>query len=228
MTGDRRYEIDDVAFVGRTLDEYRRTFDLDVEALSGRRVLDCPGGACSFVRESRDRGVRAVGADVRDDRTPAALSRTATLAVDRAMDALDGVEELYRWAFYDGVAELSSYRHRAASRFLRDYATNGERYAHASLPTLPYPTGEFDLVLSAHFLFLYDDRLSTAFHLEAIRELSRVGGEIRVFPLSGFDAERSDLVEPVGETLRAAGRAVETRPVPFEFQRGATEMLVVG
>ncbi|WP_254544244.1 class I SAM-dependent methyltransferase [Halomarina pelagica] len=228
MTPQRRYEIDDFAFVGRTLAEYRRMFDLDVEALAGRRVLDCPAGPCSFVAEARDRGVRAVGVDAMYGRSPAALARLATEDAARATAALDGVEDLYRWEFYEDVAELETYRHRAASRFLRDYARHGGRYVGATLPELPFPDDAFETVLSAHLLFLYDDRLSPEFHLDTVRELLRVGEEVRVFPLHGFDAERSKLVAVVVDALRADGHAVETRTVPFEFQRGANEMLVVG
>jgi hypothetical protein len=39
------------AFLGRTFEEYVRLFDLDPEALVGRRVLDCPSGPASFVAE---------------------------------------------------------------------------------------------------------------------------------------------------------------------------------
>jgi hypothetical protein len=223
----KRYEIDDVAFIGRTFAEYRRMFDLDVGGWTDRRVLDCPAGACSFVAEGRERGIEAVGADLLYDRSAAALAERCPRDIETAMAALDGVEDLYRWTFYDDVTELASYRQQAASRFLHDYAHNGDRYVAAELPTLPFPDGAFDLVLSAHLLFLYDDRLSIGFHHRAVRELLRVGGQLRAFPLHGFDTERSDLVEPVVDALRADGYSVETRSVPFEFQRGADEMLVV-
>jgi hypothetical protein len=224
---DEQYDIDDVAFIGRTLDEYRQMFDLDLEAWAGQRVLDCPAGACSFVAAARERGIEATGADRLYDRSAAALAARCTADIDSAMAALDGVEHLYRWTVYDDVDELTSYRQRAASRFLHDYSHRGERYVPAELPSLPFPDGAFDLVLSAHLLFLYDDRLDAAFHHRSVRELLRVGDQLRVFPLHGFDADRSDLVAPVVRRLRADGHRAEVRSVPFEFQRGADEMLVV-
>lgn len=224
---DDRYRIEEVAFIGRTAAEYERLFDLNIDAWAGQRVLDCPSGACSFVAAARERGVDALGADVEYDRSPAALAGRCATDVDRAMASLDGVEHLYRWEFYDDVPDLRSYRECAARRFLHDYAHNGERYVDALLPELPFPDGAFDLVLSAHFLFLYDDRLSERFHVRTARELLRVGDQLRVFPLVGFDAERSAYVEPVVDRLRTDGHDVEIRSVPFEFQRGADEMLVV-
>lgn len=223
----KRYSIDEVAFIGRTFAEYERMFGLDAERWIGHRVLDCPAGACSFVASATERGIDAVGADVMYDRTPAVLAAACPADIRTVTAALDGVEDLYVWEFYDDVADLTGYRERAASRFLRDYARHGERYVRAALPSTPFADGAFDLVLSAHFLFLYDDRLSLRFHLETIRELVRVGDQLRIFPLHGFDADRSALLPHVIDTLEDAGYGTEIRDVPFEFQRGATDTLVV-
>jgi SAM-dependent methyltransferase len=227
MTEQQRYEIEDVAFIGRTFDEYQRMFDFSVEAWHGQRVLDCPAGSCSFVTEACERGVEAAGADLLYNRSPAELARICTEDIHAAMTAMEGIEDLYRWDFYENVADLATYRECAASRFLFDYAHNGERYIRAELPVLPFPEGAFDLVLSAHFLFLYDDRIPLDTHLEILRELLRVGHQVRVFPLHGLDATQSGLVESVIETLHEEDHAVETRTVSFEFQRGANEMLIV-
>jgi len=224
---EKKYEIDDFAFIGRTFTEYRRMFDLDPGRWVGNRVLDCPAGPCSFISEAQDRGIDACGVDTMYDRSPAVLSEICTADIETAMAALEGIEDLYVWEFYDDVSELAAYRELAASRFLRDYTHNGERYVAADLPTTPFGEDEFNLVLSAHFLFLYDDRLSRQFHLETAKELSRISRQLRIFPLHGFDAEQSDLVGDVVERLRSAGHTAEIRSVPFEFQQGGDEMLVV-
>lgn len=221
--GDR-YRFEGFAFIGRTFGEYARMFDLDVGRWRCRRVLDCPAGPCSFVPEARDRGVEAWAADLAYGPPPSALRARCRADVDRAMDALDGVEHLYRWRHYDDVADLRSHRERAADRFLEDYPTH---HVAARLPDLPFRSGAFDLVLSAHCLFLYGDRLDLAFHEAALRELARVGGEVRVFPLVGFDTERYPHLRELRRSLHEAGHATAVESVPFEFQRGATEMLVV-
>ncbi len=83
-------------------------------------------------------------------------------------------------------------------------------------------------MLSAHLLFLYGDRFDYEFHLEALRELARVAAdEVRIFPLQGLDAQPYDRLEDVITTLEAEGYHPEIVPVPFEFQRGSTEMLVL-
>ena len=225
--GHKKYEIDEFAFIGRTFTEYRRMFDFDPAKWVGQRVLDCPAGPCSFVTEAHDRGIEAVSADKMYDRSAAALSKRCAEDIETAMDALDGVEDLYVWEFYDEVSELRAYRERAASRFLSDYAHNGDRYVHVDLPATPFADHAFDLVLSAHFLFLYDDRLSYEFHLETIRELCRISGQLRVFPLHGFDADQSELVGNLVEGLQSKGYTMDFQVVPFEFQRGANKMLVI-
>jgi hypothetical protein len=224
---NEQYEIEDFAFIGRTYTEYQHMFDLDPGDWAGKRVLDCPAGSCSFVGAASEHGIEGVGVDEMYDCALGTLARTCRDDIATAMDALDGVENLYVWEFYDDVPELVSYRERAASHFLYDYAHHGERYVPATLPELPFADDSFDLVLSAHFLFLYDDRLSREFHLDTIRELLRVGDQLRIFPLHGFDAERSELVAPVVQTLEADGYSTDIRTVPFEFQRGADSMLVV-
>jgi len=223
----KKYEIDEFAFIGRTFTEYQRMFDFDPATWAGQRVLDCPAGPCSFVTEAHDRGIEAVSADKMYDRSAAALSKRCAEDIETAIDALDGVEDLYRWEFYGDVSELRTYREQAASRFLSDYAHNGHRYVYADLPATPFVDHAFDLVLSAHFLFLYDDRLSYEFHLETIRELCRISGQLRVFPLHGFDADQSELVGNLVEDLQSEGSTTDFQVVPFEFQRGANKMLVV-
>ena len=39
------------------------------------------------------------------------------------------------------------------------------------------------MALCSHLLFLYSDHLDAAFHRAAIRDLCRVAGEVRIFPL---------------------------------------------
>lgn len=60
-----------------------------------------------------------------------------------------------------------------------------------SLPSLRFGDGDFDLALCSHLLFLYSGTPTLGFHLAAIREMCRVAGEARVFPLLGAYGEPS-------------------------------------
>ena len=61
--------------------------------------------------------------------------------------------------------------------------------------------------------------------MAAIEEMCRVAREARVFPLLNYDGEPSSLLRVVVEELRARGYQAETRPVPYEFQRGGDQLL---
>ena len=54
-----------------------------------------------------------------------------------------------------------------------------------------------------------------------------MAGEVRVFPLLGAYGEPSPHLVPAIQRLRELGYDVERRRVPYEFLRGANEMLTV-
>jgi len=90
---------------------------------------------------------------------------------------------------------------------------------------LPFADGAFGVALCSHFLFLYDERWGEAFHLKAVREMLRVAGDVRVFPLLDLHGRPSEMVSPVMAALRKQGYALELRRIPYEFQKGGHTML---
>ncbi len=117
----------------------------------------------------------------------------------------------------------------AMQRFLDDYEAGREcgRYVDAELPVLPFDDSSFDLALCSHFLFLYSEQLSEEFHTQAIREMCRIAGQCRVFPLLQMGGEPSRHLDSVVTRLEDAGMTVEVERVEYEFQRGGNEMLRV-
>lgn len=230
MGSSERYVIDDVAFVGRTVAEYERMFDLDLSAWSGESVLDCPGGACAFVAEANARDIDAVGVDLLYDVPPDELREKCEADLEDALAGFDGVEDQFVWEFYDDVSDVRAHWTAAYERFIDDYETHfdTDRYVQTRLPDLPFDDDSFSLVLSAHLLFLYMDQLDHEFHEQALLELARVASrELRVYPLARFDGKRYPRLDELREALSDAGYATETRRVPFPFQREDPEMLVV-
>lgn len=225
---DSAYEIDGVAFLGRTFDEYCRLFGLEPSRLSGRRVLDCPGGASGFTAGAVARGATAYAVDPVYGADTAAVAARGRRDLRRAVAALDGVEDLYVWETYDDADDLASHRWSALGRFLADYDDNPGRYLPAALPDLPFPDDSFDLVCCSHLLCLYAGEFDHEFHVTAIRELCRVArGEVRVFPLVDFSTRRYTGLDDLLLELERAGHDPEIVPVDFEFQRGADHCLVV-
>jgi len=228
MSGSK-FEVDeDFAFLGRTFAEYRRMFGLTVDSLDGTRVLDCPGGPGSFTAVASEFAASVTAVDPVYGPPTADLESLCRRSVAENVEQLREKEDLFVWDEYGDPETRGRYQRAAAERFLADYAANPDRYVAGGLPELPFADDAFDLTLSGNLCFLYDDRLDERFHLDAMEELLRVtAGEVRVFPLASLDRTRSAYVERIVERLRADGYAVELREVPYEFQPGATEMLVV-
>ncbi len=104
-------------------------------------------------------------------------------------------QEKFVWDLIASPDELGRVRLKAMSEFLTDYERGRKtgRYIPAQLPDLPFASLSFDLALSSHFLFLYSDSFSLAFHKNAVDELCRVAREVRIFPLLNYNAERVPL-----------------------------------
>jgi hypothetical protein len=161
---------------------------------------------------------------------------TATEIRDRIADTTEVILDQTRrnqhefvWTSIRSIEELRELRVSSMERFLDDFETGQQqgRYLDAELPNLPFADGAFGLALCSHFLFLYSEQLTEDFHVAAIREMSRVASEVRVFPLLALGAKRSRHVDPVCERLRQDGYFVAIEQVPYEFQRGGNQMIRV-
>jgi hypothetical protein len=136
------------------------------------------------------------------------------------------------WVEFADADALGAARLATMRRFLEDFGAGPAgrrrgRYVAGALPHLPFVDRAFELCVCSHLLFLYAGQLDLAFHLAAMREMLRVAGEVRVFPLLDLGGRPSPHVEPVRAALRAAGYDVSVVRVGYEFQRGGDRMMVV-
>lgn len=195
----------------------------------GGRILDCAAGPASFNAEATAAGRRVVSSDplyrLSAESIRSRVEETSNTLVAHARAARDR----FVWRKIRSPEHLREIRLGAMERFLADFSPGvaEDRYRTDELPHLAFKAGEFDLALCSHFLFLYSDTLSVAFHVAAIQEMCRVATEARVFPLLGAYGAPSPHVEPVTRTLREQGYAAAVRRVPYEFLRGADQMLTV-
>ncbi|WP_375056083.1 class I SAM-dependent methyltransferase [Zobellella sp. DQSA1] len=144
------------------------------------------------------------------------------------MAQLERNTEKYIWGSIKDVEDLRKVRMNAMQQFLSYYDQGLEagRYVYASLPSLPFEDHQFDLALCSHFLFLYSDHFDLEQHIQGMRELCRVAAEVRVYPLISLDGTPSKHLPVVMEALAADGIESLTQPVDYQFQKGATQMLV--
>jgi ubiquinone/menaquinone biosynthesis C-methylase UbiE len=134
----------------------------------------------------------------------------------------------FRWDRDGGPENVIHKRRDALGIFIADFQSPHPvgRYVAASLPELPFPSESFDLVLCSHLLFLYSDELDADMHIDSIREMLRVGQEVRIFPLLDMDGRPSRHLDAAVRELRKSVN-VQLMPVPFEFRHGDSRMLRV-
>ena len=209
---------------GRSYDEYCSMFSLSVDDLAGH-ILGCADGPASFNAELTNRGGHIRSADPlyafeRDE-----IQQRIEECFDEVVAQVEENQNQFSWKTIQSVDELALIRRCAMEKFLAHYQPGSPAYVAASLPTLPFNDGEFDLALCANFLFLYSDLIDTEFHVASILELCRVASEVRIFPLLDLTATKSSKVEEVKSQLAYSGKRVSVERVDYEFQKGGNEML---
>ena len=220
--------LDQVVPWGRSLDEYQQMFDLSPQALAGK-ILGCGDGPASFNAELTVRGGQVISVDplyaFSGPQIEQRVQATRTKVVEQVTQSLQD----YVWTRFRDPEELGRHRLATMHHFLADYETGKAegRYLNQSLPTLDFADGAFDLALSSHFLFLYSEQLSYEFHLAVVLEMCRVAREVRIFPLLDLKCRLSGYIELLSKELTNRGYQVTIAAVPYEFQRGANQMLRV-
>jgi hypothetical protein len=214
-----------VLITSRSAAEYRAMFDLAPEDLNGS-VLDCCAGGSSFAAETDGR-VIAVDPAYALGRPELALRVRA--ALDDGDRIIERNADRFDWGWYGSPAGRADMRRAAAELFLADLEARPERYVAGALPHLPLPSGSVDLVLCSHLLFTWADRLDEDWHRRALAELVRVARrQIRIFPVV---VQGTGDPVPFLDTLRAElyanGHRTHLRDVPYRFQRGGNQMLVI-
>jgi hypothetical protein len=227
------FEFDGVVFFGRRLNEYVKMFDLKLDELTDRKLLDCAAGPAAFAAQAAELGISVVACDPMYELDLATL-RTC---VDRDAQMVQE-KQAKTPQFFHPELEPTSKRREDMEIFLLDYERGKAlgRYVPASLPTLPFQDASFDITLSANFLFLYSDPesggmmdgspLDYAFHSKAIAELMRVTRqEVRIYPLQGPDVKEHAYLSRIVDECKQSGFSASVVPVPQRDIIGAEDML---
>ena len=222
------FSLEKVVPWGRSYDEYLTMFDLTRRDLA-LRILGCGDGPAAFNSVLTKRGGNVVSVDPIYVFDAAQIRGRVAETYETVMTQMYANERDYVWGAIPSVEHLGNMRMAAMEAFLADFDAGKQerRYISGELPSLPFETGQFDIALSSHFLFLYSAHLSAEFHLEALREMLRVAHEVRVFPLLALDGTLSPHLAYVKAHLANHGFEVGIKRVAYEFQRGGNEMLVI-
>lgn len=217
-------ELEDFLITGRTFDEYAAFFNLDAASMKNQNILDCPSGASSFVAEAKAKKIVAYGCDILYHHNIEILRSQGEKSIEKIYANLSWLDD-NDLAFYHSVEGHKEHRMNALRKFCTDF--NPSEYHFAELPVLPYGDNSFDLVLSSHLLFVYDDRLDWEFHENSVHEMLRVGKEVRIFPLVDYKNSgvgKNDNFSPFAYRI-AKKFGAEIIKVDFEFQKDAGYMM---
>ncbi len=211
---------------GRSLDEYKRMFDLTEDELT-LRIVGCGDGPASFNIECNSNGGQVVSIDPLYQLSKVEIKKRIDETYDDVLRQTAANKEKFVWDTITSVEDLGRIRMEAMNRFLESYeeGKTNQNYIPAMLPSLPFAAKTFDLALSSHFLFLYSDNLTYKFHVESITEMLRVAKEVRIFPLLDVNGKKSPYLEKI--LIEFQEKELEIRSVDYEFQRYGNEVLMI-
>jgi hypothetical protein len=219
-------QLSDIIPWGRDFDEYRAMFALSEQDLH-KHILGCGDGPASFNAEATALGVHVISVDPIYEYSVSDIESRVVATFEIVMSQARAQADRYCWDRFANPDDLGVARLEAMRRFIADYerGKHASRYIAGSLPHLPFRDASFDLGLCSHLLFLYSDHLSFDEHVAAARELLRVAGDVRLFPLLTLSGVVSPYLLPLSDILRREGHAVDEIRVDYEFMRGGNVML---
>jgi len=222
------FTLDKVVPWGRSYAEYVGMFGL-TEADLGRHILGCGDGPAGFNVELTKRGGAVVSVDPVYIFAVDQIKNRIAETYETVMAQTRENQNDFIWDVIPSIQALGEIRMSAMDSFLADFELGKQqgRYIAGELPALPFATGQFDIALSSHFLFLYSAHLSAEFHLQALQEMLRVAREVRVFPLLALNGSVSPYLSLVSGEFASRGFDVQINKVDYEFQRGGDEMLTI-
>ena len=86
--GSSRFQLQSVAFFGRTLAEYVQMLALEQEGLRGLKILDVASGPGSFIAEALAMGLDATGCDPMYDGDPGAIVAQGKADIDACREQI--------------------------------------------------------------------------------------------------------------------------------------------
>ena len=222
-------DLKNIVLLGRTFEEYCKMFDLDKTTLENNKILDVASGVSSFCAEANAKKFDVTASDKIYYLGPDEIEIKCAHDLDSVMEQMPGIADNYRWDFFKDIPSLRSHREKAYRSFLGDFRKCGRRrYIPVDYPVTGFLSGQFDISLVSHFLFLYEDKLDYDFHKKTILELLRISNrEIRIFPLVNLKGNRSKHIDILAHDKDLRNPEISIRKVGYEFMKNANEMMVI-
>lgn len=211
---------------GHHWDEYQDMFAL-TEADTKKRVLEYGCAASAVNAKLSQLSGRMVSCDPLFALDKATLSTKVSLIFEDTVLRLTRDQAQFDFSRYGSLDALVRYRREGVAEFFADYEAGKaeNRYVSVQDYHLPFSDFEFDLAVSAHYLFADLDDQDIDYHVQVLQELARVAKEVRVFPLVDRYGQTSPFLGPVLLGLQQNGYGIEVREVAYHLQEKGNAML---
>lgn len=222
-----RINLDKVALIGRTFEEYEKIFRLNDFKSNIVSILDVGSGVSSFCAEASKIGMNVIAMDPIYDYDSIELEFKCSKDLDLIIKVLNGVEYLYKWEIFRNKDDLRIQREKAYKAFIKHYKYNrGKKYISEKMPKTTFKTNQFDIIISSHLLFLYDNIFDYSFHKESITEMLRIcSKEVRIFPLVNLYGKTSRFFQDFLNDSKFMDYKRSIERVDYEFIRGGNKFL---
>ncbi|WP_323703493.1 hypothetical protein [Mammaliicoccus sp. Dog046] len=117
---DTKLSIDRIIFIGRTYEEYLSMFNLRVEELKNKKILDCPAGACSFAATAKQKGIEVEACDIAYYFEQEALYEKGKDDVTHMVEKMKNAASNYQWNYFKDIENLKQYRLEALNTCVAD------------------------------------------------------------------------------------------------------------
>ncbi|ABO66956.1 hypothetical protein [Geobacillus thermodenitrificans] len=128
-----KWDLNHIVFIGRIWDEYMRMFGLTKEELVGRKILDCPAGACSFTAVSNQLGMDVTACDIAYYLPIEQLEQKGLQDIETTMSNMEraDIQKNFLWDYFKSADELKQIRTQALNQCISDMKRNKNRYIPA-------------------------------------------------------------------------------------------------
>lgn len=213
--------LDKVALVGRTYNEYNRMFGISKDVLAGKKVLDVAAGVSNYCAIANVFGLDVTAVDPIYNLSPNEIQVRAEQDLDQVLNQLPYNKSNYNWSFYGDLNGVRVSRVKAYQTFLKDFERNKTRYVTGDVLALPFADKSFDVSLVSHLMFLFDHLFNETEQILIFKELVRVTKEeILIFPTKNLAGENSKWVDLIIKNSEFLNIHFKIERSEFEFQKG--------
>ncbi len=215
---------------GHRLKDYQDMFDLTESSLHDKRIIEYGAGVTSFNAEMHQKGCKVISVDPMYGLPLQEIQQQVESVFDTTVAKIKANKDKYNWKNYGDMTGLLEERREGIEQFYQDFPEGAKQGRYLSLPhshVLPLDDFAFDLALITHHLFVNYEDQGVEEHVALIKEMVRVAGEVRIFPLLNKYGQVSQLLGPVMLLLQQQDLGLEVRQVPSQLQKAGNAMLRV-